>query len=290
MDWNALKVFLAISKQGSLAGAARVLEVNHSTVFRRLKTLEDSLGGTLFNRINNHYEPTPLGVELLAKAQAIETSVFEIERYIVGKEFQPKGCVKVTAPPNITYRYLPSILANFKKAYPDIEVELLVSNSNVNMSTRQADIAIRATPNPPEYLIGRQVSTLNWSLFASHDYVEKTQPLTAFDDLHQHDLISATGELQHLPAFQWIESNYKASIEVRADDLTAMASLAQTGHGLAALPEDQHSKHLVKLIPLPHVAPSQLWVLTHPDLRNTQRIKLLMNHFVTALSAQWPNT
>ena len=106
MDWNALKMFLAIAENGTLTGAAKVLEVNHSTVFRRLNTFEDEIGGRLFERLNHGYELTAMGEELLLKAKKIAASFDDMERHIIGKDIQPKGTVKITAPNNIAYRYL----------------------------------------------------------------------------------------------------------------------------------------------------------------------------------------
>ena len=145
MDWNALKMFLAIADSGTLSGAAKTLEVNHSTVFRQLNTFEDDIGGRLFERLNHGYELTPMGEELLIEAKKIALSFDDMERHIVGKDIQPKGTVKITAPNNIAYRYLPRYLTAFNKTYPDIHIELLISNLEFNMTNRQADIAVRAT-------------------------------------------------------------------------------------------------------------------------------------------------
>ncbi|MFK5984005.1 MAG: LysR family transcriptional regulator, partial [Pseudomonadota bacterium] len=106
MDWNALKLFLAIAENGTLTGAANALEVNHSTIFRRLNAFEDEIGGRLFERLNHGYELTTMGEELLIKANKIAISFENLERHIVGKDIQPKGTVKITAPNNIVYRYL----------------------------------------------------------------------------------------------------------------------------------------------------------------------------------------
>ena len=287
MDWNALKVFLAIAKHGSLAEAAKELEVNHSTVFRRLKTFEEAIGGKLFERINTSYEITALGDELLKHAQTIEDSFNGIERYIVGKDFQPKGRVKITAPNNIAYRYLPRYIFDFNLQYPEICIEILVSNQEFNMSNRQADIAVRATPSPPEHLVGRKVISLQWSIFGSTSYEQRSGLPVTKEALAQHSIIGATGALQRLPAFCWLDEQFENHIITRCDDLTAMSYLAESGQGLALLPEDQNRSQLIKLFPIPQIEPSHLWLLTHPDLRNAGRIKLLMKHLAHAFSQEW---
>ncbi|NAO96521.1 MULTISPECIES: LysR family transcriptional regulator [unclassified Halomonas] len=278
MDWNALKIFLAIEQAGSLAGAARALGVNHSTVFRRLNTLEKDLGSRLFERQSGGYALTPLGEELRDIANRVDGAFNDMERHIAGRDVQPKGKVRITAPNNLAYRYLPDYLADFNRSYPDIKVELLVSNLEVNMNSRQADIAVRVTDAPPEHLVGRQVRSIGWSVYGSAAYREKYGFPDDLDALQHHRLIGASGGMQHLPAFVWVERNLAQCVSARSDDLVAMSSLAQSGHGLALLPNDQQRPELEALFALPPGKTSNLWLLTHPDLRQVERIKLVMRH------------
>lgn len=287
MDWNSLKVFLAIARRGTLSGAANDLDVNHSTIFRRLNSFEEEIGGQLFERINNRYELTTLGHELLGLAQNIENSFYGIDRYIVGKDIQPKGIVKVTAPNNIAYRYLPRYVKDFNLQYPEIQIELLVSNLEFNMSNRQADIAVRATPSPPEHLIGRQVSTLNWSVFGSISYEDKFGLPNDISELVDHSLIGATGPLRRLSAFRWQDKHFADQVITRCDDLTAMSYFVESGQGLAFLPDDQYRPELIRLFGVSEIEPSNLWLLTHPDLRNVERIKLVMQHLAEAFAHEW---
>jgi DNA-binding transcriptional LysR family regulator len=289
MDWNSLKVFLAIARRGSLSGAAKELGVNHSTIFRRLNTFEQETGSQLFERIDNRYELTSLGHELLDVAQNIEDSFDGINRHIVGNDFQPKGSVKITAPNNIAYRYLPRYISEFNILYPEIHIELLVSNQEFNMSNRQADIAVRATPSPPEHLIGRQVSILQWSVFGSKRYEDKFGLPKDINELKSHSLIGATGAMSRLPAFIWLDKHFAHQVKTRCDDLTAMSYFVEAGQGLAFLPDDQLRPEILKLFSVKDSKPSYLWLLTHPDLRNVERIKLVMQYLTKAFSEQWPS-
>jgi DNA-binding transcriptional LysR family regulator len=282
MDWNSLKVFLAIARRGSLSGAANDLDVNHSTIFRRLSAFEEEIAGKLFERIKNNYELTTLGHELLELAQNIENSFDSIERHIVGKDFQPKGIVKITAPNNIACRYLPRYISDFNAKYPEIRIELFVSNQEFNMSNRQADIAVRATSLPPEHLIGRQVSTLKWSVFASNKYKDRFGLPNNMDELINHTLIGATGALCRLSAFIWLDKHFANQVITRCNDLTAMSYFVESGQGLAFLPDDQSRPELIKLFGVQESKPSNLWLLTHPDLRNVERIKLVMQYLTEA--------
>lgn len=298
MDWNALKLFLAITENGSLSGAAKDLEVNHSTVFRRLNAFEDDIGGRLFERFSHGYELTPMGEEILVSAKKISHSFDELERQVVGKDIQPKGTVKITAPNNIAYRYLPRYLTKFSESYPDICIEILISNLEINMNNRQADIAVRATPAPPEHLVGRKVRTLAWGVYGSKAYKKKytsksgvpagmpTGMPKRLEQLKNHSIIGATGSVSHLPAYRWLDKNLPQNITARCDELIAMAAYAEAGQGLAILPDDQQRPGIIKLFTFEAGETSDLWLLTHPDLRHVERIKLVMQHLAKAFAEE----
>lgn len=278
VDWNGFKVFLAVARAGSLSGAAKQLSVNHSTVFRRLNALEEEMGGRLFERFQHSYQLTALGEEVQTLAKAIENSFNDIERHVVGKDIQPKGRVSLTAPNNIAYHYLPGYLDDFKQMYPDIQVDLIVSNYDFNLDSREADIAIRASSKPPEHLVGKQIASIAWSVFASPQYLNAHQTPKNFNELHQHTLIGACEFLTKLAPFKLMETSFLSQIHVRSNDLVSMSYLAQAGQGLAFLPNDQARPGLIKLFDLGSEMTSQLWLLTHPDLRKLARVKLLMRY------------
>lgn len=284
MDWNGLKSFMAIAETGSLSAAADRLSVNHSTMFRRLKAFEKDIGGRLFERINQRYRLTPLGEGLLEHCQTIAETVDRIDREIVGKDVQPKGPVSITAPYNIACRYLPEALADFRHTYPDIQIRLLSSNQEINMNTRQADIAVRATPSPPGHLVGRMLCEFSWGVYGSPRYQHQFGFPESVTELGQHQLIGGTGRMASLPAFVWLDQHHHDQIHTRCDELTAMAYLAESGHGLALLPDDQARPGIERLLPLPAIPASKLWLLTHPDLRDVERIRLVMSHLTEAFS------
>lgn len=286
MDWNLLKIFLAIAEMGTLSAAAKQLGVNHSTIFRRLKNFEDEIGGRLFDRLSHGYKLTSMGEELLLSAKKIAATVDDMERHIAGKDIQPRGIVKITAPNNIAYRYLPRYLTEFNQIYPDIRIELLVSNLEFNMTNRQADIAVRATSTPPEHLVGRKVRSIKWSVYAGKTYHDRFGLPDNIGELQQHKLIGAAGSMRNLPAFIWLEKKLSQQICVRCDELTAMSSFAQAGQGLALLPDDQQRSEIKKLFTFNPGESSDLWLLTHPDLRSVERIKLIMQYLAVAFSEE----
>lgn len=153
LNWNALKLFLAIAQSRTLTGASITLGLSHSTVYLRLNEFEEEIG-RLFEQVSGTYELTELGEEILVHALHVSNSFNDIERHIAGKDTQPQGVVRITAPSSFSYNILPRHIADFNVCYPEIQIELLVTNLELNITNRHADIAIRVTPTPPEHLVG----------------------------------------------------------------------------------------------------------------------------------------
>ncbi|NOU49804.1 LysR family transcriptional regulator [Pseudoalteromonas sp. JBTF-M23] len=278
MDWNSLKVLSLVARHGSISSAAKALNINYSTAFRRIEALEKSVGGQLFQRAAKGYVPTPLAEEMLTFAKQMLQSAENIERHIVGKEFQPKGVVKITAPYNIANRCLPTVIERINSAYPEITFEILASNESLNLNSRVADIAIRATDSPPEHLIGKKVSAIPWGMFVSDCFFEKYSAQPSLETLGQYPLIGGTGAMLNLAAFSWLEKHHSEAITIRCDELTSMSYFAQQGLGIAFLPIDQSRSQIQQLDLFKPAKVSDIWLLMHPDLRNTKRVRIVFDY------------
>ena len=276
-DWDDLRFFLAVGETGSLAGAARRLRVNHSTVFRRINAMEEKLQVRLFDRLPEGYRLTPEGESIIDEARRIEESIHEIDRRIAGKDLQLSGLIRLTSPLELALKFLPELLARFAAAYPDIEIEIAVSDSDFDLSRREADLALRATAAPPEHLIGRKIVDLPWFAVAGEAYLEPHGVPADVDALSGHCLIGADAAFSRLTIFEWQRRRFPASIiRYRSNNLATMAALARAGLGIAFLPVDQDQAGLRRLFPVCAEATSGLWLLTHPDLRQTARVRTLM--------------
>lgn len=275
LDWNALKIFLTVAEQQNLVAAAESLSMSHSTVYRRLNDFEEQVG-RLFERLNGQYELTELGEKMLLQGRSIRHSFDDIERQLAGQDTQPKGLVRITAPASFAYHYLPQQLAKFNQLYPEIQLELLVTPLELNMTNRQADIALRVTSTPPDHLVGREVKKIQWGVYGSAEYCEQFGKANNLAELDQHTVIGAAASLCSHPTYSWIDKKLSHSIGPCTDDLVAMASLANNAHGLAVLPDDLKQPGLERLFTFEPAKANQLWVLTHPDLRKVERIKLVM--------------
>lgn len=285
MDWDDLKYFLAVAEAGSLQGAARRLLVNHSTVFRRINKFEQAVGVRLFDRLADGYQLTVAGDELFAGARRVGDEIDLLQLKVAGKDYRPSGVVRLTAPENLAYDYLPAYLATFAQRYPDIRLELSVGAQSLNLSKREADLALRATTAPPPHLIGRKVLSVAWAYYASEAYLHRRGLPAGPQDLAAHRLLGADGELARLAPLQQLARQFPDALVMHCSTLNAMAAMAQADYGIALLPDDQISTGLTRLFKAQPRAQSQLWLLTHPELRRTQRVRLLMTHLYESLRA-----
>lgn len=281
MNWNDLPIFLAIADSGTLAGAARTLGYNHSTVFRRLNALEEDMEARLFDRLPEGYSLTPAGERLKDLATQADEVFQQIDRELVGRDLQPTGRVRVTSALNITRTILAGAVAKIRKAYPGIELELAAGESDYDLNRREADIALRATVSPPQHLVGRKLMDMDWWICRSCS--SRARKPESVAELSKLKLIGADAELMRLPVFQWLEKNYGQAVVARSNDLSTMAAMAIAGVGYAILPSDQNEKGLEKVLKVPN-AEGALWILTHPDLRNVARVKVVWDALVEHVS------
>ena len=163
--WDDFRLVKAIADTKSLNGAASVLNINHSTVFRRLTDLEKRLGTVLFERHRTGYALTPAGEEMAQLASRMDDDVETFMRKLAGQSLIPTGELRVTTNDTLLVYLLMPVFAAFRRIYPTITLDIVLTNQPLNLSKRDADIAIRATDNPPETLVGRRICGLNWAIY-----------------------------------------------------------------------------------------------------------------------------
>lgn len=284
MNWDDLRLVLAIAREGTLSGAARHLRVTHSTVFRRLGTIEEGLGVRLFERFRDGYSATPAGETVAALAARFADDFVALERRLSGQDLRPSGTVRITTTDTISamlMRHVPALRA----AHPEILLEITVSNAMANLTRREADVAIRPTPQPPETLVGRRVANIAHAVYCSPSYLSD-------HDGDPADLkwIGLDDTLATTVIGRWMRENIRdAQIGLRVDALPALKDAALAGVGLALLPcylgDEESRLHRAPPVSGPDVK-SALWLLTHSDLKRTARIRAVMDFLVIALGSE----
>ena len=300
LDWSDLKHALAVAEAGSLAGASRQLGVNHTTVLRRLDALEATLGTRLFDRKRSGYEPTDAGQAVLAHARHMADRVDEIERQVLGRDRELTGVLRVATAFVIMEHLLPAPLADFARAYPGIEVEVTENAFLVDLSRqrpevvgqslahREADVALRLSGHVAEHLVGRNLGMTQCRIYARRGapgLPQNVQPLQAL--VRDAPWVAFEKDQQDRIYDRWMRSRMEqANVMVRVDIFNATAAMLRTGIGIGLLPtfmEAAHPELVAVSEPIPELA-APIWMLTHPDLRQTARVRAFMQHVGDALA------
>jgi DNA-binding transcriptional LysR family regulator len=285
MDWDDLRLVLAVAREGTLSGAARSLRVTHSTVFRRLGAIERGLGVRLFERFRDGYSATPAGETAAALAARFADDFVALERRLAGHDLRPSGTVRIATTDTICTmltRHAPALRA----AHPEIHLEITISNAMANLTRREADIAIRPVPKPPEPLVGRRIANIAHAIYGSPAYLDRRSGR----HLSDHEWIGLDDTLATTVIGRWMHGNVRnARIVLCVDALQALRDAARSGMGAALLPcylgdEDDRLRRILPA-PVPD-AQSALWLLTHSDLRRTARIRAVMDFLATALGSE----
>jgi molybdate transport repressor ModE-like protein len=237
VDWNDLRYLLAVHRRGSLAAAAKDLGVTKATAGRRLAALEEALGVKLVERKPAGLALTAAGREAIVAAEGIDAAVVALrDRVSAAAEDQPRGLVRVTAPPWLAARCFIPALPELKAAHPGLEVELAGSNLMLNLAQREADIGIRNARPTQKSLTARKIGVLGGCVYASQLYLDRRGTPASRAALAGHDVL-AYETMSGMPGFEWLrEPGRGARVAFRANDPTALVGAATAGLGLAAVP------------------------------------------------------
>lgn len=285
LNWNDFEYVLAVCQTGSLSGAARKLDVNHSTVFRRINAIEEMLGVRLFERLSNGYAMTEAGEAVFETGERVENEILGLSSLLVGKDLRLSGILRVTAPDALAVKILMPLIAEFSRDYPGIEIALSVSSDYVNLSQREADVAVRATPSPPETLVGRRICSMATSIYGSTTYL-RDKPDCINDD---SVWLMPDEDLPHLPVTKWKNKHYPNNrITLRSNSFLSLFEATKQSQGISPLPcfLADKEKDLQRCIAPPNELNSEVWVLSHPNLRKTARVRAFTDFLVTALEKE----
>jgi len=286
MNWDDLKVLLALSREGSTRKAASTMGVSNTTVMRRLESLEEHIGGKLFNRTPDGYKPTALADQLLPTAKTVEQTLVEAERQVSGKDSELSGRVKLSLPA-VPVTHISESVAEFAQKYPRIELDISVSDEPVDLARREADIAVRGLPKdqrPPKDIVGIKIGRISLGY-----YVHKELLSEAARGQRQLTCIRASHtvlNLGDLPAPETLGLESRHLI----DGLTPRMVAVTHKLGVAALPCFLATQHpdLILLPGIPSAHWGYTWLLHHKDLRQSARIRALFQHLVE-LGEKWPS-
>lgn len=281
MNWDDLKIVLAMSRTGTMSGAAKQLNVQHSTISRRIRSLEKQLGANLVRRNKGSYVLTQAGSRIKDAALKVEKEITGIDGALLSKNDPLFGPLRVSTINSMASTILMPIFSTFSKAHPQIDLHIMVSNETVSLANREADIAIRLSNTPPESLIGKKVVTVASTVYGSSGYLKQVK--------------------DNQEALNWLGVNccgfHKSWTRESCDSATHQFNTDDALLTLSALKSDLGVSHLPCCVgdrepQLRRVCEPQpkhdlgLWILMHPEAKNNARILAFRNFIIDALEAQ----
>lgn len=281
---QGLETILALHRGRTLAGAAERLKVDASTVFRAIKRIEADVGELLFDRGRQGYTATELGRVLASHAERIETQLEEAREAAFHQASAPAGVLRITLTDTLLHTVLLPVLARFAERYPDIRLELASTNVLVNLSQREADIAIRATNAPPEHLAGIRLGTMRSAVYGGAGYLAGQPQGRHYSEM---DWIALDDSLPDHPSQHWRRARHPQAVpRHKVGNLLAVAGAVVNGLGVGVVPLAVMRDHpQVTMLdgPLPELDIG-LWLLAHPDTRYLGRMKAMFDFLRTAVA------
>jgi DNA-binding transcriptional LysR family regulator len=288
-DWNDLKYLVAVAHHGSTSAAARALNVNQSTVQRRLAELERQLGHVFVERHQSGYRLTKLGEALLPHAESVASAANAFEQHL-GDELRGRiGAVRLTCPEPIAIRIAQSgFLDRFATRHPDLKIEFVLSDRYIDLTKGEADVALRSGDTDDAVLVGRKVADSIWAIYASKGYLAQHGAPSCLEDIYTRPLIGFTENLsQHRLAVWLREVAPQATFAARSNSVLGLVSAAKSGVGIAPLPialGDTEPDLVRVLPPVPEL--TRAWrVLCHPDQRHSRRVSAFFDFVQVELDA-----
>ncbi len=291
-DWNDLKHFLAVAQHQSTVAAARALEVNQSTVQRRLVELERRLGQPLVKRHPTGYRLTEFGEQLVPHAERVAQAVRALEQHLEDCRRAAVGVVRVTCPEPLVYRITrSSLLERFHARYPGLQVQFVMSDLYMDLAKGDADVALRSGDTTDNELVGRKVADSFWAVYASRKYIERHGQPQRLEDLDAHCVVGLDEAMANHRAAQWLQRVApNATIVARNNSVLGLVYAVKSGVGIAPLPTalGDAEEDLVRVLgPVPELA--RIWrLLTTRELRHTPRVAAFFDFMVDEIDTLRP--
>jgi len=288
MNWDDVRIFLAVARAGQILGAARRLELNHATVSRRIVSLEDSLGAKLFRRLTTGSELTPAGERFLAVAERMEADMIAARSELAGGDEDISGTVRIGAPDGFGVAFLASRLGALTAHYRDLKIQLVPVPRSFSLSRREADIAI-TTERPTEgRLVAQKLVDYSLGLYASRNYAEANGLPGTQSELKGHRLVGYVPDLVVSPSLAYAQEfspDWDASFAISS--ALGQVEAVRSGAGIGIL----HSfiaRALPELVPVEAAKPIRraYWLVYHESVRPLRRIQIVAGHIIRAVEQE----
>ncbi len=294
MNWEDLKVLLALTRYSSTRAAAVKLGVSNTTVSRRLDELEEQIGGKLFDRTPEGFKVTSLAEKLLPAIKQVEDLLIEAERSVAGGDMAMEGTIRINLHATPQTGLILSALTSFAEQYPEIKLDIFGSESMPDLSRREADFSIRGLKSgsrPPKDVVGSKLGRLSYSTYVHKDLlastIEKGIDLTYLkpseETMREHKILQKADEQELEIRQNFIDARHTLS----SIALAAAAVRAKLGASLLPCYVFSNDKNIVRPPNAKVMLWGHIWLMHHKDLRQSSRIRALFKH-LSKLELSWP--
>ncbi|NRA64479.1 MAG: LysR family transcriptional regulator [Pseudobacteriovorax sp.] len=287
IDWNLLKSFIYVVRKGSLSAAARALVSTQPTVGRHIEALENQFGLPLFTRSREGLIPTDYALNLFPEAEAMESAYGALMRRVSGDHPEEIGTVRISASEIIGGEVIPALLQKFLRRYPEIQVELSISNQIDNLLKRDSDIAIRMSSPRQEALIAKKVGISPVGLYAHKSYLNWAGIPKTLEGLKGYTIIGPDTDMLFIQTLKTLGIGLsREDFDIRVDNQLVQLELLRKGTGIGVMQEKlaAREKNLVRLLKDELSIPMPVWLVMHEDLRTSRRVRLLYDYFVEEMT------
>lgn len=296
LDWDKVKTFYAAAQSGSLTAAAEKLHISQSAVSRQIAALEDRLNTPLFHRHARGLTLTEQGHILYRTAHDMARKVALAQSQVIDSRGKPQGQLRVSTPISLGSNWLMSVLPEFMKAYPEIDLQIILEDEEHDLSAMDVDCALRPWPTTEGDVIERRLGTISQSLYASDIYLANNGAPTSIEDLDNHDII-AFGNLmpKRLHSTNWVlnvgrEDDNPRIPKMKVNNLHGIMRAAEAGLGIVGIPDYMISlsRRLVRVLPQVRGEPFDVFFVYPSELRGSVKAKVF-REFLLQVTKNWEN-
>jgi len=277
LDWNDLQYVLAVARDGSYAKAGRRLKIDPTTVARRVQATESALGARLFERsMDGQMRPTEAGEVVIMRSEIVEAQIGGLNEVVKGADAALSGSVRVTSVPILVNRVLIPALPKLLARYPDLRIELIADSRDLNLTRRDADVAVRLARPGEEVgnrVFARRIGLLSYAVYA---------PVSRKDDSHELPWVTYEAGMAHIPQAKWIDNAAARGAgfaTIAVNDAEPLLQSVQAGLGRSLLPciVADHISGIVRVgVDGGSLLEREIWTLTHPDVRHLARVSAVL--------------
>lgn len=288
LDWNDLRYFLAVAREGSTLAAARTLRVSQTTVARRIAALEAALGFPLFEKRQAGYALTPAGQELVERATRVEAEASAFGEAAAAHARELSGTVRITSEEVYAMALISPLLRDLHDSHPEIIIELDTAQAVRDLGGGEADIALRSTSaQQPAGIVGRALCKDDWTLYCSRDYAQRAGVPRSTEELKKHPIVGGGGGSLWRNYQAWLQSlGLEEQVAMHHTTSGGLLAAVRSGFGIAVLPTvvADADPELVRCLEPREDHGRILWLVTHERVRHVPRLRAVVDFLYDRLS------